>query len=525
AGQSTQFMAAVSGAANMAVTWSISPAIGNIGSGGLYTAPSSVSSAQTVTVTATSVADSTKTSTATITLDPPVSVSVTPAAVTLSAGQSAQFMAAVSGAGNMAVTWSISPAIGSIGSGGLYTAPSNISSAQTVTVTATSLADAAKSARATIGLIPPPPPPPIFPPVVSVSVSVNPTAVTLAASGQAQLTAIVSGTSDTAVTWSLSPAVGSVSDSGLYTAPSSISSEQSVTVTATSEADPTKTAAVTITLNPPAGAVLLSPTSISVGPAQQVQFAASVFGSANSGVVWNLSPAIGSLSDSGLYTAPLSATTNQPVTITATSVADRSRKASATVVVLAGVSGKGFSVSFTNPGGGQLQVNWTAPGGRPAGDYITLASPGAQDSWYLNRQDITGASGSFRIPMPGGPGDYEFRYCLSGTHAVAARSATLPVNAGGFSLTPLATTVTRRRRMTILFTAPAGRPADWNGDRIVLYRLGGGPDHPERESFSLGEMNGKLTLTAPSTPGTYAVLYLVAGEGYVSAAQNTFVVQ
>ncbi|MDE3198292.1 MAG: IPT/TIG domain-containing protein, partial [Acidobacteriota bacterium] len=54
----------------------------------------------------------------------PVSVTVSPFQVSLGAMQTQQFMASVSGIMNGAVTWSISPAIGNIGSGGLYTAPS-----------------------------------------------------------------------------------------------------------------------------------------------------------------------------------------------------------------------------------------------------------------------------------------------------------------------------------------------------------------------------------------------------------------
>jgi hypothetical protein len=62
-------------------------------------------------------------------------VTVTPQTVTLSAGQTQQFSAAVGGPGG-AVTWSVSGG-GSISSNGLYQAPSSITSPTTVTVTAT----------------------------------------------------------------------------------------------------------------------------------------------------------------------------------------------------------------------------------------------------------------------------------------------------------------------------------------------------------------------------------------------------
>jgi hypothetical protein len=84
-----------------------------------------------------------------------VSVSVDPQAVGLRTGQSQLFTATVSGAGNTAVTWSLSPAIGSI-SNGLYTAPATgtISATQTVSVTAVSVADTTKSATAQITITP-----------------------------------------------------------------------------------------------------------------------------------------------------------------------------------------------------------------------------------------------------------------------------------------------------------------------------------------------------------------------------------
>ena len=65
-----------------------------------------------------------------------------------------------------------------------------------------------------------------------------------------QLTAYVSGACNTAVTWSINPlGTGSVSSSGVYTAPSTIATPQTVTITATSAADPTVTAAATFTLS------------------------------------------------------------------------------------------------------------------------------------------------------------------------------------------------------------------------------------------------------------------------------------
>jgi hypothetical protein len=59
---------------------------------------------------------------------------------------------------------------------------------------------------------------------------------------------MVLGTSNTAVTWSINPPVGTMSSAGLYTAPSSILTSQTVTVTAQSAADPTKSASGVVSL-------------------------------------------------------------------------------------------------------------------------------------------------------------------------------------------------------------------------------------------------------------------------------------
>jgi hypothetical protein len=77
--------------------------------------------------------------------------------VTLTPSQTQAFTATVANTTNTAVTWSLSPAVGSISAAGLYTAPATITTAQTVTVTATSVANTAASATATVSLALPTP--------------------------------------------------------------------------------------------------------------------------------------------------------------------------------------------------------------------------------------------------------------------------------------------------------------------------------------------------------------------------------
>jgi hypothetical protein len=65
-----------------------------------------------------------------------------------------------------------------------------------------------------------------------------------------QFVANVGGTKDTRVTWSMSPAVGSLTADGLYTPPGSVASPVITTVTATSAADPAVAAQMAVTIFP-----------------------------------------------------------------------------------------------------------------------------------------------------------------------------------------------------------------------------------------------------------------------------------
>ena len=100
------------------------------------------------------------------------------------------------------------------------------------------------------------------PPIIGISLS--PASATLGPLQTQQFTAAVTNASNTGVTWSLNPNIGTIGGTGLYTAPASVTSQQMVTVTATSVADTSKGASAMVTLNP-------APTLASVGPTSGVQ--------------------------------------------------------------------------------------------------------------------------------------------------------------------------------------------------------------------------------------------------------------
>jgi uncharacterized protein YjdB len=309
-GGTEQFSATVQGTVtNKSISWSTNS--GTITSAGVFTAASTPG---TATITVTSLADPTKTAKAVVTIAAPVvnSVTISPTTASIATGATQQFSASVSGTvSNKGITWSTSA--GTISAGGLVTAPAT---AGKVTVTATSLADKTKSASASIT---------VSAPTVT-GVSISPTTANILTLATQQFAAAVQGNvADKSVTWSASG--GSVSQAGLFTGGASAAT---ITVTATSNADKSKSASATVTLGlPTITSISISPASTSVSTSGKATFTATVKGTAtDTSVTW--SAAKGTISSSGAYVAPSSATTD---TVTATSNADHSKTATATVAV------------------------------------------------------------------------------------------------------------------------------------------------------------------------------------------------
>src|SRR6266852_3284355 len=95
----------------------------------------------------------------------------------------------------------------------------------------------------------------------SVTISASPATATVVSGTTKQLTATVGNTPNTTVAWAATS--GTVSASGLFTAPMVASSIQ-VNVTATSQADSSQRATVTLTVNPVAAATPPAPHSVSL---------------------------------------------------------------------------------------------------------------------------------------------------------------------------------------------------------------------------------------------------------------------
>lgn len=161
-----------------------------------------------------------------------------------------------------------------------------------------------------------------------VSVSISPATTSVDQGATLQFSASVTGGGNQAVTWSVQEgaAAGSITPAGLYKAPASA---MGVHVVATSAADPSKSSSALVTVN----VVSVSlPATAKVHPGQTRQFKAAVAGTVVKDVNWTLEEgsAGGGITSDGLYTAPMS---GGPFHVTARSVADPSKAATALVVV------------------------------------------------------------------------------------------------------------------------------------------------------------------------------------------------
>ena len=191
-----------------------------------------------------------------------VQVTINPTQARLKQSETKKFTAKVSGNTNHNIVWSVSPHdAGTVNAAGVYKAPAAVTAARDVTVTATSKADPAQSASATVSLIasnptpptptPPKPPPPAAqtPPPAQISVTIDPSEATLKASESKQFTPTVKGSNDTTVEWSIDPPnAGSIDQQGNYQAPAAVDAANEVKVVAKSKADPTKSGHATVKL-------------------------------------------------------------------------------------------------------------------------------------------------------------------------------------------------------------------------------------------------------------------------------------
>lgn len=270
------------------------------------------------------------------------------------------------------------------------------------------------------------------PPPATVAVTVSPMSASVASGGTQQFQATVTGSSNTTVQWEVNQVaggnsqVGTISSTGLYTAPAATAS-MTVAVTAVASADTTKSASATVTVSPSTAGITISisaPAS-TVAVSSTQQFTATVTGTTNTTVNWSVDgvsggdSSTGTISSMGLYTAPPTAGSHMVV---ATSAADSTQNASAMIAVISltlapqspslattatqqftatvqGTTNTAVSWSVDGTAGGSSSTGtitsaglYTAPGA--AGSFTVTATSAALASYSVSTTvTVTGNSG------------------------------------------------------------------------------------------------------------------------------------
>jgi hypothetical protein len=222
-------------------------------------------------------------------------------------------------------------------------------------------------------------------PSTSISVSVFPGTATVPINGQVIFTATVYNATNTAVTWAA--AGGGAFAGNVLTAPGT---PGPITITATSQADTTKSAMVTVTVTA-VQPVTVTPSAVAVSAKGVQQFQAS---SGGQPVVWSVvAPAggdPGQIDQNGNYTAPQVPPSGGSVTISATSV---SGSGTANVTILfanASLVGQ-YAFSYS----GQDAAGFLAVAGS-----LTFDGQGNITSGGL--EDVNSAAGVVTNPITGG---------------------------------------------------------------------------------------------------------------------------
>jgi DNA-binding beta-propeller fold protein YncE len=257
----------------------------------------------------------------------------------------------------------------------------------------------------------------------TISLTISPTTASVITNTTQTFTPFVTGTTDTAVTWSVTcptgvtaPACGTIDTNGVYTAPKTVPTVTTngttvITPTATikgaAHADSTKTASATVTIISGIS-ISINPTTATVGTGEEFDnFAAIV---TNPGcnqsadkqcvaVTWSVPTTAGngSITDSGIdsngidhsvYKAPTTAPSPSTVTITATSVKDTSVTATASVTIVTAAPPTVTSVS----------PNVAARGSLFQDVYITGTNFISTNKVYVNNTQISGVTPIDSLP-------------------------------------------------------------------------------------------------------------------------------
>jgi hypothetical protein len=200
----------------------------------------------------------------------------------------------------------------------------------------------------------------------SIFVTVAPNPVNVATNGQQQFTATVTGSSNTSVTWQVNgvaggnSTVGTISTTGLYQAPAAIPTPPTVTVSAIANADGTSSGSAQATIVAGGNVKVIVGASPAVGEVYTgttQAFNASVSGTTNSAVTWQVNGVtggngtFGTISPSGLYTAPATVPSPATIIVKAVSQADSAAYGTTSVLIVTAPTAADPPPQTISPGG------------------------------------------------------------------------------------------------------------------------------------------------------------------------------
>lgn len=303
------------------------------------------------------------------------------------------------------------------------------------------------------------------PPVHRVVVTISPASAAVALGQTQQFQATVTGAESTIVIWGVTgtgtgnASIGSISSSGLYTAPTKLPNPASVTVTATSQAAPANSAPAVVTFTDSLQ-VSVTPGNASVPAGTAQAFTAIVSGAENlsTSVTWSVNGISGGNSitgtiasngpDSAVYSAPTAVPSPPNVTVTATSTADATKTGTA-VVTITCFGNNSISPSSASVPLGQSQ-SFTAS---------LCAAPGTPTVWdvdgvvngnaSLGTITVTSSTTALftapqAVPLPSS-------FPIHATAGAASATATLTIVSGvtvSVSLSPTSITLNLNQRQT-----------------------------------------------------------------------------
>jgi len=221
---------------------------------------------------------------------------------------------------------------------------------------------------------------------------VSPGSVNVAPGGQQQFTVTIGGQASTDILWEIRQGPGTISASGLYTAPASVPSAEAVVIAAVNRANTSDVGyGFALVFEQAANTgIVISPAELILNPGQSYTLTILDNSDPNGQINCTLSPNVGSISQgfgtgAWIYTAPAQAENLHMVTVTATNASNPSQTGRSRILVLP------TETITMNPASASLK----------AGQSVTItASPGDLEGYTW----IAGPTGSGTItPNPSNP--------------------------------------------------------------------------------------------------------------------------